>query len=186
MRRVIFLDRDGVINRDSPDYVKSWEEFEFLPGSLTALSLLSQAGYRLIVITNQSAIHRGMIPPAALEEMHRRMSAAVTAAGGRIVDIFFCPHRPDEGCACRKPQPGLVLQAQARHAIELADSIMIGDSTRDIQCGRNAGCRATILVLTGNGAAAARELTSRNRPDATADDLLHAARLILSGGARIG
>ncbi len=181
MKRVIFLDRDGVINRDSPGYIKSWEEFEFLPGSLDALALLGRAGYRPIVISNQSGINRGLIRPGVLGEMHQRMCAAVEAAGGRIADIFFCPHCPDENCACRKPRPGLILQAQALHAIDLAASIMIGDSAKDIQCGRNAGCGVAILVRTGNGPAAEAELAAAGcRPDLVADDLLHAARLILS------
>jgi D-glycero-D-manno-heptose 1,7-bisphosphate phosphatase len=180
--KVIFLDRDGVINRDSANYIKSWAEFEFLPGSLEALALMHRAGYRLIVITNQSAVGRGYFPLTVLEEMHRRMGAAVAAAGGRIDDIFFCLHRPDENCACRKPRPGLILQAQARHAIDLSQSVMVGDSAKDIQCGQNAGCGATILVLSGNGLDALETLRQQKTPpDQVANDLLHAARLILAG-----
>ncbi len=180
--KVIFLDRDGVINRDSPDYIKRWEEFEFLPGSLEALRLLTEAGFHLILITNQSIINRGMVPLEELARTHRRLRQAVAAAGGHIFDIFFCPHRPDEDCACRKPSPGLILQARAQYGIDLGRTIMIGDSGRDIHCGRNAGCGAVILVRTGYKTDVAQRLAAEGvRPDAVEDDLLAAARRILSG-----
>jgi D-glycero-D-manno-heptose 1,7-bisphosphate phosphatase len=180
--KVVFLDRDGVINYDSEDYVRSWAEYRFLPGSLDALAALTAAQYRLIVITNQSIIGRGMVSLEKLEDIHRRMLAAVAAAGGRIDDIFFCPHRPDEDCACRKPRPGLILQAGQRHRIDLATAIMIGDNAKDIVCGRNAGCGATILVRTGCGAAAEKELAAAGiEPTAVAADLFDAAGMILSG-----
>ena len=181
IKKVVFLDRDGVINRDSPDYIRSWAEFEFLPGSLKALRMLSEAGYCLIVITNQSMIRRGMVPLSVLEDMHRRMKAAVIEAGGRIFDIFFCPHRPDENCDCRKPKPGMIEQACRRHGIVPAAGVMVGDNAKDILCGRNAGCAATVLVRTGNAARAEKELADRKvRPDAVVDDLLAAAHFILS------
>ena len=180
LKRVVFLDRDGVINRDSPDYIKNWDEFQFLPGSLDALRLLSQAGFRLIVITNQSIIGRGMVPLRVLEETHRKLKAAVAAAGGDILDIFFCPHRPDEACDCRKPAPGLIQQACRRYGIDPADSVMIGDSVKDMLCGCNAGCGTTILVRTGNGLRAEKELAELHiRPDMVAADLLDAARYLL-------
>jgi D-glycero-D-manno-heptose 1,7-bisphosphate phosphatase len=179
--KVVFLDRDGVINHDSPDYIKSWEEFDFLPGSLEAIRLLTRQGFHLILITNQSILHRGMVPADVLHHIHERLRVAVEAAGGRIEDIFFCPHRPDENCDCRKPRPGLVLQARARHGIDLSRSIMIGDSATDILCGRRAGCGATVLVRTGKGVAAEQELAEQGvRPDAVAADLLEAARMILA------
>lgn len=180
-KQVIFLDRDGVINYDSPDYIKSWAEYRFLPGSLEALAKLTAAGRTLILITNQSMIGRGMVPLAILEDMHRRMRQTVRAAGGRIYDIFCCPHRPDERCDCRKPLPGMILQAAARHQIDLAAAIMIGDSAKDIQCGRNAGCGATILVRTGNGLNTEKKMGGREiRPTAVAEDLLDAANMILT------
>ena len=180
--KVVFLDRDGVINYDCADYVKSWEEYRFLPGSLDALAALTAARYRLIVITNQSIIGRGMVALEVLEDIHRRMVAAIEQAGGRIDDIFFCPHRPDEDCDCRKPRPGMILQAGRRHLIDLTGAIMIGDSAKDILCGRDAGCGATILVRTGCGAAAEKELAAAGiRPTAVAADLLDAAGMILSG-----
>lgn len=180
-RNVIFLDRDGVINCDSPDYIKNWAEFEFLPGSLEALHLLTRRGYRLILITNQSIVNRGMVPLEVLSHIHERLRQSVADAGGRIEDIFFCPHRPDENCACRKPKPGLIRQAVQRYGFDPAASMMIGDNAKDILCGRNAGCGATMLVQTGNGLRARQELADRQiQPDYVVSDLLHGARLILS------
>ncbi len=180
LENVIFIDRDGVINRDSPDYIKSWEEFEFLPGSLDALAALTRAGYALILITNQSMVGRGMVPLAVLEDMHAHMQAAVAKAGGRIFDIFFCPHRPDEGCDCRKPEPGLIFQAKTRHGIDLPQTVMIGDNAKDIACGWNAGCGATVLVRTGNGVEAAKTLAAGQiAPSVIVDDLHAAAHWIL-------
>lgn len=182
MEKVIFLDRDGVINYDSPDYVKSWDEYRFLPGSLEALAALTAAGYTLILITNQAGVGRGIIPAPVLEDMHRRLRQAVVERGGRIFDIFHCPHHPDEHCGCRKPAPGMILQAAARHHIDTAGTVMIGDNAKDIACGLRAGCGATILVRTGNGLQALTELTAQGiQPTAVADDLLDAAGMILSG-----
>ena len=182
MKKVIFLDRDGVINYDSPDYVKSWDEFRFLPGSLEALAALSAAGYTLILITNQAGVGRGLIPPAVLEDMHRRLQQAVAEQGGRIFDIFHCPHHPDENCDCRKPAPGMILQAAANYRIDTAGTIMIGDNAKDIVCGQQAGCGATILVRTGNGLQALKDLAGIGiQPTAVADNLLDAANMILSG-----
>lgn len=182
LEKVIFLDRDGVINFDSPDYIKNWDEYRFLPGSLEALAVLTTAGYQMILITNQSMIGRGMVSMDTLEDMHRRMRQAVTEAGGRIFDIFCCPHRPDEYCYCRKPEPGMILRAKARHDIDLSASIMIGDSLKDLACGRNAGCGATVLVRTGNGLQAEQALAGKSiQPSAVADDLFDAAGMILSG-----
>ncbi len=181
LQNVIFLDRDGVINHDSPDYIKSWEEFEFLPGALEAMAALTRAGYHLIVITNQSVIGRGMVPPEVLEDMFGRMRRAVTAAGGKIFDIFFCPHRPDENCDCRKPEPGLIFQAKTRYGIDLPAAVMIGDNIKDVLCGQNAGCGATVLVRTGSGALAEQELATRQvTPTLIVDDLAAAADTILS------
>jgi D-glycero-D-manno-heptose 1,7-bisphosphate phosphatase len=182
LEKVIFLDRDGVINYDSPDYIKSWEEFRFLPGSLEALAALTAAGYALILITNQSIIGRGKVSLEVLEAMHRRMRQAVAEAGGRVFDIFYCPHRPDDACDCRKPAPGMIMQAVMRHHIDPAGAIMIGDNVKDIACGRDAGCGATILVRTGSGLKAEKELALKGiQPTAVADDLANAAEMILSG-----
>jgi D-glycero-D-manno-heptose 1,7-bisphosphate phosphatase len=180
-QRVVFLDRDGVINRDSPDYIKSWSEFEFLPGSLEALKELKANGFAVILITNQSVIERKMISQNSLEHIHDMMKKTVLSKGGEIKDIFFCPHIPENNCDCRKPSPGLILEATEKHRIDLKASIMVGDSAKDIECARNAGCGTVILVKTGNGAMAEKQLKEKMiRPDVIVRDLLEAAHWIIS------
>jgi D-glycero-D-manno-heptose 1,7-bisphosphate phosphatase len=180
-RKVVFTDRDGVINRNLPDSIQRPEEFEFLPGSCAALRRLTERGFDVVVITNQSALGRGVMAPATLEEIHRRMVAAVEAEGGRILDLFVCPHRAGDGCGCRKPEPGLLLAARRKHRIDFSSATMIGDSATDIECARNAGVRTALLVRTGNGAAAAEELADRGcLPDVIADDLRQAADWIIT------
>lgn len=179
--KVVFLDRDGVINRDSADYIKSWSEFEFLPGSLEAIRRLTLSGFTTIVITNQSAINRQMISRKELDYMHAMMKTAVRSCGGEIKDIFFCPHIPEDRCDCRKPKPGLIYQARQKYQVDLADTVMIGDSAKDIECARNAGCGQAVLVHTGDGAAAESILKVRKIfPDYVARDLLDAVDWILS------
>lgn len=180
MGYTVFLDRDGVINRDSGAYVKDPSEFEFIPKSPEAIALLSQSGFQVIVITNQSMIGRGLATKESLEAIFEKMKDGVETAGGRITDIFYCPHVPQDRCSCRKPKPGLILQAKKKYQIDLNRSFTVGDSAKDILCARNAGCAKAILVKTGNGAMALAEL-SRNTvlPDHVAEDLYDAARWII-------
>ncbi|MCP4747661.1 MAG: D-glycero-beta-D-manno-heptose 1,7-bisphosphate 7-phosphatase [Desulfobacteraceae bacterium] len=179
--KAVFLDRDGVINKDSDDYIKNWEEFEFLPGSLEALNHLARAKCKVIVITNQSIVNRALAPLEQLQRIHRKMRETIERTGGYIEDIFFCPHRPDEKCSCRKPKPGLIEQACRVHHIDPADAVMVGDNAKDIQCGQSAGCAYTVLVETGNGQSAKKELASKGiRPSVVVADLLHASELILN------
>lgn len=179
--KTVFLDRDGVINTDSPHYIKNWAEFRFIPGSLGAIARLSRSGVAVIVITNQSAINRGLVPLSELEAMHHRLCQAVAAGGGRITDILFCPHRPDEDCDCRKPKPGLILAAAKRYGLDLSGAVMVGDSVKDILAGKAAGCGRTVLVQTGNGIAAGRSLAQIGQsPDHVAADLERAVEWILS------
>ena len=180
-RHVVFTDRDGVINRNSPDYINRPEEFDFLPGSRAALCRLAENGFDIIVVTNQSALGRGFMTIGTLDEIHRRMVAAVEADGGRILDILVCPHLPGDGCGCRKPAPGLLLDAQRKHRIDFSAAVMIGDSVTDIECAYRAGLRAALLVRSGNGVDAVGELTARGcLPDAIADDLNQAADWIIA------
>jgi len=180
-QKVVFLDRDGVINRDSPDYIKSWAEFEFLPGSLEAIKQLTLNGFDAIVITNQSVINRKMIAREDLDYIHTMMKTTVKSRGGEIKDIFFCPHTPEDGCDCRKPNPGLIYKAQRTYRIDIATTAMVGDSTKDIECARNAGCRHAVLVKTGNGVKAEKALTEKKiYPDHVARDLLGAANWIIT------
>lgn len=181
MKKVVFLDRDGVINQDSEHYIKSWDEFHFLQGSLDAMRLLHENGFSVLVITNQSMINRKMVPLNTLLHMHQNLMASVKKHGGKITDIFFCPHRPDENCDCRKPEPGLIFQAKTVHGIHLDRSVMVGDSTKDILCAKNAGCKHSILVKTGNGPAAIDYFSGKTSgPDHIADNLLDAATWIVS------
>lgn len=180
-RKVVFLDRDGVINRDSATYIKSWAEFEFIPGSLEAIKLLTLNGFIAIVITNQSVIHRNMVTEQGLEYIHDMMKKAVRSTGGEIKDIFFCPHIPEDRCNCRKPQPGLIFQAGQKYPIDIKTAAMVGDSAKDIECARSAGCKFAVLVQTGNGITAEKTLkTKQISPDYVARDLLDAVEWIIS------
>ena len=181
-QHVVFLDRDGVINRDSPDFIKSWSEFEFLPGSLQALVELTRAGFEIILITNQSAVNRGLISEANLHRLHDRMRAAVESRGGRIRDIFYCPHLPEERCSCRKPLPAMIERACRKYGLDPQNTTMVGDSAKDILCAQNAGCGRAVLVQTGNGRAALPELQAQNVPVAyLAENLADAAGWIIGG-----
>lgn len=146
----IFLDRDGVINENRSDYVKSWHEFQFLPGSCEAIARLTQAGHRIVVCTNQAGIARGSMPVENVEEIHRRMRAEITAVGGHIEKVYYCPHAKDARCNCRKPRPGMLLRARDELNVDLNDSVFIGDSITDVRAGLAAGVRS-VLVLTGLG-----------------------------------
>ena len=146
----VFLDRDGVINENRSDYVKSWQEFRFLPGSKEAIAQLTCAGHRIIICTNQACIARGIISVETVEDIHRRMLAEIAQIGGRIERVYYCPHGKDENCFCRKPRPGMLLRAHDELGIDLNDALLIGDSITDIRAGIAAGIRS-ILVLTGLG-----------------------------------
>ena len=170
-----------MINRDSPDYIKSGSEFEFLPGSVSAIKHLTLNGFATIIITNQSAINREMMSRQDLETIHTMMKSGVESEGGKIKDIFFCPHTPDEDCDCRKPEPGLIFQAQMRYGIDLSKAVMVGDSVKDIECARNAGCGQAVLVQTGNGIQSEKILTEKKIfPDHVAEDLYEAAMWIVN------
>lgn len=180
LKKVVFVDRDGTINQDSAGYIKKWSEFSFLPRSLEALRNLTAAGFTIIVITNQSAIPRRLISSSELENIHTKLKATVRSSGGKISDIFFCPHMPEDGCGCRKPAPGLIIEAQKKYQIELAASFMVGDSAKDIECARNAGCGYSILVKTGNYPEAVSHLTTANlAADYLAADLYAASEWIM-------
>lgn len=147
-RKTVFVDRDGVINVNRPDHVKSWAEFEFLPNALAGLASLTRQGFNIYVVTNQAVVNRGLVSAARLNEIHKRMTRAISAGGGRVAGVLYCPHRPDEGCGCRKPAPGLLLEAVDRFGVDLASAVFIGDHTNDLEAAERAGCRS-ILVLSG-------------------------------------
>ena len=157
--RLIILDRDGVINRDSRDFVKNADEWVPLPGSIGAIAKLSRAGYTVAVASNQSGLARGLFDRNALRAIHRKLRRLVAAEGGRVDRIVVCPHGPDEHCHCRKPEPGL-LQRLARHYETTLEGVpVVGDSLRDLQAATAAGA-TPVLVRTGNG-----ETTASRLPD---------------------
>ena len=141
----VFLDRDGVINEDSADFIKSWDEFKFLPSALEAIALLAKNGYRVVIVSNQSGLGRGLFTQAALDEIHRKMTAAIVAAGGRVDGLYYCPHTPEAACDCRKPKPGLFFEAARELGIELSTAWSIGDSYRDVEAANAAGIRSILL-----------------------------------------
>jgi D-glycero-D-manno-heptose 1,7-bisphosphate phosphatase len=146
----LILDRDGVINEDSDAYIKSPEEWIPIPGSLEAIAQLTARGYRIVVLTNQSGLARGLFDEQTLERIHAKMLGAVKAAGGKIEAIFHCPHGPEDGCECRKPKPGLFRAFADHYGINLAGLPAIGDSFRDLEAARVVGA-SPILVKTGKG-----------------------------------
>jgi D-glycero-D-manno-heptose 1,7-bisphosphate phosphatase len=147
---IIILDRDGVINYDSIEYIKSPEEWLPIPGSLDAIAQLNRSGFRVLIATNQSGVARGYYDINTLDLIHEKMMRELAAVGGYIEEIFFCPHHPDELCQCRKPRPGMLLKIAEKYTVNLQETFFIGDSIGDIHAAQSAGCKP-ILVLTGNG-----------------------------------
>jgi D-glycero-D-manno-heptose 1,7-bisphosphate phosphatase len=149
--KLVILDRDGTINEDRDDIVKSPDEWVPIPGALEAIARLNHAGWHTVVATNQSGLGRGTFDMATLNAMHTKMNQLLAKQGGRIDAVFFCPHAPEESCNCRKPLPGLFEQIGERFGVELADVPVVGDSLRDLQAGAAMGCK-THLVRTGKSA----------------------------------
>lgn len=167
--QVVFLDRDGVINHNRPDYIKSVDEFKFLPGALDGLKRLYEAGLHVVVITNQACVNKGLVSPETLDEINQQMIERVCEAGGRIWGVYCCPHRTEEGCDCRKPAPGLILRASRDLNIDPKDTVFVGDAPTDVQAGHAANCK-TVLVLTG-GLSADQAALLDPAPDFIAADL---------------
>jgi D-glycero-D-manno-heptose 1,7-bisphosphate phosphatase len=176
MRRAVFLDRDGVINVKAPEgqYITRWEGFQFLPDVADAIARLNRAHFSVIVVSNQRGVAKGLMTVDALEEIHRRMLAELAAASAKIDAIYYCPHDVDASCACRKPSPGLLLQAAEDHGIDLPNSWMVGDSDSDLLVGKNAGCRTVRIVRSGASTDVA--------PDLAAHSLIEAVQAITQEG----
>jgi D-glycero-D-manno-heptose 1,7-bisphosphate phosphatase len=154
--KLVILDRDGTINEDSEQHVRSPEEFRPIKGSLEAIARLTQADYRIVVATNQSGLARGFLDTRTLFAIHDTLLRALAQVGGRIDAFFFCPHAADAGCQCRKPQPGMLIEAGRRFNVALDEVYMVGDALRDLQAAASAGARP-VLVLTGKGAKTSAE-----------------------------
>jgi len=180
MKRAVFIDRDGTINVEK-EYLYLAEDFEFIPGAVEAIRILNEAGFLVVVVTNQSGVARGYYTEEDVHLLHRHIAAQLELSGGRVDAWFYCPHHPSGRgsyslpCRCRKPQPGMLLEAARRYDIDLEASYMIGDKLVDAEAGRAAGCRS-ILVRTGYGAVEATSL-----PDGVTvvEDLLAAVKQIV-------
>ncbi|MCL5261141.1 MAG: D-glycero-beta-D-manno-heptose 1,7-bisphosphate 7-phosphatase [Gammaproteobacteria bacterium] len=155
--KLIVLDRDGVINKDSDAFIKSPDEWVPIPGSIEAIAKLTHAGYKIVIATNQSGIARGLLTAKDLENIHEKMQKAIKSQGGEIYGIFICPHGPNDNCECRKPKPGLLFEISKKFNILPKDMLVIGDSLRDLLAAKSCGACA-ILVKTGKG-----ELTFKNQ-----------------------
>jgi histidinol-phosphate phosphatase family protein len=173
MNKAAFLDRDGVINLKAPEgqYVTRWEEVRFLPGVANAIGLLNKANFRVIVVSNQRCVAKGLVTSTQVEALHRRICGELASLGAVIDAVYFCPHEAGNGsgpaCTCRKPAPGMLLQAAREHQIDLSASWMIGDSEADVAAGKNAGCRTVLIDPRKNSSAAAPDLIAPSLLDAT-------------------
>ncbi len=180
--KLVILDRDGVINYDSDEYIKSPDEFIPLPGSLEAIARLNQAGYTVVVATNQSGIARGYFSEDTLKKMHAKLEKLLAQLGGKIDAIYYCPHGPDDHCDCRKPEPGLLKQILQKYKADVSHLPVIGDSLRDLKSALAVGAQP-ILVKTGKGertiAKLAQEPGLKNVPIFT--DLNEAVTYLLAG-----
>jgi len=174
MNKAVFLDRDGVINRKAPsedEYITCWEEMQILPGVVEAIALLNQADFRVIVVSNQRCVAKGMLTIEELNSLHQRMCGELAAVGAKIDGVYYCPHEEDPPCSCRKPEPGMLFAAAGEHHVDLGSSWMIGDSEKDVVAGRRAGCR-TARILRPN-------LSKDGKAEVTARSLLEAVHEIL-------
>ncbi len=180
MPKMIILDRDGVINQDSDDHIKSVDEWIPIPGSLEAINRLKKAGYLVTVATNQSGIARGLFKQEVLQQIHDKMHRLLAKRGASVDGIFYCPHGPKENCACRKPKPGLLFQIAKQFDIDLSETVFVGDSIGDIRAAEMANAKPA-LVRTGKG-----EQVMQNYPEAlnvpVYDDLAHFVRETLRTG----
>lgn len=147
---LVILDRDGVINRDSDDYIRNLDEWRPIPGSIEAIAELSLAGFQVAIATNQSGLARGYFTLDTLEAIHARLCQKVAARGGQIAGIFYCPHMPDSGCDCRKPATGMLEAIEQALNVSARNAFFVGDSLKDLQAARAYGCQP-ILVKTGKG-----------------------------------
>ncbi len=179
MRWAVFLDRDGTINEEV-EYLHEPDELRLLPGTAQAVRLLNQAAIPVILVTNQAGVGRGYYSEAAMHALHSELAVRLAARGAHLDAIYHCPHHPDENCDCRKPKPGMLLQAAAEHGIDLRRSFVIGDKMSDLEAGKRAGSH-TVLVLTGYGRAERRAFQGRDfQPDHVGEDLLAVVRWILA------
>jgi len=174
MNKTAFLDRDGVINRKAPtedEYITRWEQLQIIPGVVEAIALLNRAGFRVIVVSNQRCVAKGLLTTTQLDAMHQQMCSELAAMGAKIDGIYYCPHEEQPPCGCRKPEPGMLFAAANEHQIDLTASWMIGDSEKDVEAGRSAGCRTARILRP--------HVNSDGNADVLARSLLEAVHQIL-------
>jgi histidinol-phosphate phosphatase family protein len=164
----IFLDRDGVLIENRSDYVRDWSQVKIYPDTIRALSLSAIKNYKVVIVTNQSVVGRGLISLETADEINSRLVNYILHHGGQIDAVYMCPHKPDDGCSCRKPNPGLLLQAAKELSLDLPRSWMIGDAWSDVLAGQSAGVRLAILLKTGRG----REQLLQSRPENVTNHLI--------------
>jgi D-glycero-D-manno-heptose 1,7-bisphosphate phosphatase len=175
---LIILDRDGVINQDSDAYIKSPNEWHPIPGSLEAIAQMNHAHVKVVVVTNQSGVGRGLFSEQVLAEIHAKMRRALEKVGGHLDNIYICPHRPDEHCNCRKPKTGLLDKVKTMYPSDFKEAIFIGDTLKDVQAAESAGCRAA-LVKTGKGERTLRQYPELKEKIPIYADLKEAVSIIL-------
>ena len=187
--KIVFLDRDGVINEYlASGYVTGWDKFHFLPGAIEAIKLLNSNGYEPVVISNQAGVNKGLYSTQTLAQITGNMSRAIEKAGGRLKAVYYCPHREEENCDCRKPETGLFKKAieELSLNLDLANTYFIGDSLKDVKAGRALGCR-TVLVLSGEASKADVEAAGKKEelsPDWVAENLLSAVKYIINSNQK--
>jgi len=174
----IIIDRDGVINDDSDDYIKSADEWHAIPGSLEAIADLNRAGFHVLVASNQSGISRGLFDLETLNQMHEKLFQELTSVGGYIDEIFFCPHQPADNCDCRKPKPGMFYQIQKKYNVDFKSTYFIGDAIADLQVAQAVGCRF-LLVLTGKGQRTLEKFPEQTSSIPCFANLAEASRFVL-------
>ena len=180
MQPAIFLDRDGVIIKNRTSYVLNWAEVEFYPEALHALAAVSTSPYKIVIVTNQSPVGRGIMTMSTAIDINQRLVKTIEQHGGRIDGVFICPHAPWEKCSCRKPKPGLIQQAASALMLDLPRSILIGDAYSDLLAGQAAGINQTALVFTGRGATQIRQRKPRRlKPFLTFDSLSQALAVLV-------
>lgn len=183
-RPAVFLDRDGVINQNQPDYILSWSDVVFLPGAFAALRRLAASPFAVVVVTNQSAVGRGLMTLHEMHAINSRVASAVAAEGGRLDRIYACPHRPEDGCDCRKPRPGMLLQAAADLGLDLRASYLVGDAVSDVEAGLAVHCQP-ILVRSGRGQAQLPDLKANGYDVPVVADLAEAVGWILARAGEV-
>jgi|SRR5882672_7117062 len=179
--RAVFLDRDGVINRKAPEgqYITHWEDMEILSGVVEAIQQFGKAEFKVVVVTNQRCVAKGLLGEAELQDLHLKLTELLASRGAVIDAIYYCPHEKNAGCSCRKPAPGMLLTAAREHEINLGESWMVGDSPSDLRAGKSAGCRTALVISRRQSDEGVAKTPGLLEADLVAGSLLDAAQEIL-------